>query len=257
MKTNYHTHTSRCKHAVGTDEEYVLAAIEAKFDILGFSDHTPWEYDSNFKSRIRMLPNQIDEYINSIKLLREKYRGLIDLKIGLECEYFPDYLSWLKKLLNSKEIDYIILGNHYHRTDENGGYNGNKTNDIRKLRKYVDDCIKAIDTGLYSYIAHPDLIYFDSNSKYYKEEITRLCQYASKHQMILEYNLNGILTKRNYPSNVFWEIAAKEGCLVIIGYDAHFPDTLKESAVHKKAVEYLNSLGMEIVEVIPNRKRGF
>ena len=32
MKYNYHTHTSRCFHARGTDEEYVLAAIEAGFD---------------------------------------------------------------------------------------------------------------------------------------------------------------------------------------------------------------------------------
>lgn len=27
------------------------------------------------------------------------------------------------------------------------------------LKAYVDHCIKAIDTGLYSYIAHPDLVY--------------------------------------------------------------------------------------------------
>ena len=28
MKANYHTHTARCGHATGTDEDYVLAAIE-------------------------------------------------------------------------------------------------------------------------------------------------------------------------------------------------------------------------------------
>ena len=26
MKANYHTHTARCGHATGTDEDYVLAA---------------------------------------------------------------------------------------------------------------------------------------------------------------------------------------------------------------------------------------
>ncbi len=35
---NYHTHTKRCGHAKGTDEEYVIAAIEGGFDELGFSD---------------------------------------------------------------------------------------------------------------------------------------------------------------------------------------------------------------------------
>ena len=47
---NYHTHTSRCGHAGGTDEEYVLAAIEAGWQVLGFSDHMPWPYESGFTS---------------------------------------------------------------------------------------------------------------------------------------------------------------------------------------------------------------
>ena len=41
MRANYHTHTSRCNHAVGSEEDYVIHAIEQGFDILGFSDHTP------------------------------------------------------------------------------------------------------------------------------------------------------------------------------------------------------------------------
>ena len=41
MTENYHTHTARCRHATGTEEEYVLAAIDRGLKILGFSDHTP------------------------------------------------------------------------------------------------------------------------------------------------------------------------------------------------------------------------
>lgn len=48
MKANYHTHTARCGHAEGTDEEYVLAAIERGFDELGFSDHVPWPYKNGY-----------------------------------------------------------------------------------------------------------------------------------------------------------------------------------------------------------------
>ena len=48
MKTNYHTHTTRCMHAVGSDEAYVLSAIKGGFQILGFSDHTPWKYGALF-----------------------------------------------------------------------------------------------------------------------------------------------------------------------------------------------------------------
>ena len=56
MKTNYHTHTFRCKHAVGDDEAYVLAAIGAGFDRIGFADHCPWPFASGYRSGIRMEP---------------------------------------------------------------------------------------------------------------------------------------------------------------------------------------------------------
>ena len=44
MKTNYHTHTTRCMHAVGDDEDYVRSAIKGGFQELGFSDHGPVSY---------------------------------------------------------------------------------------------------------------------------------------------------------------------------------------------------------------------
>ena len=37
MKTNYHTHTARCMHATGSDEDYVLSAIKGGYQELGFS----------------------------------------------------------------------------------------------------------------------------------------------------------------------------------------------------------------------------
>lgn len=39
-QTNFHTHTSRCHHAYGEDEEMVRAAIQNGFEVLGISDHT-------------------------------------------------------------------------------------------------------------------------------------------------------------------------------------------------------------------------
>ena len=45
MLTNYHTHTTRCGHAEGTEEEYILTALRCGFKVLGFSDHAPWELD--------------------------------------------------------------------------------------------------------------------------------------------------------------------------------------------------------------------
>ena len=45
---NYHTHTARCHHAMGTDEDYVQIAIQEGYTTLGFSDHACWHYPSGF-----------------------------------------------------------------------------------------------------------------------------------------------------------------------------------------------------------------
>jgi histidinol-phosphatase (PHP family) len=79
MKTNYHTHTYRCNHAKGLDEEYVLAAIKNGYDELGFADHSPWAYDSDFVSRIRMPMSAFKEYCDSVKALKEKYKDQINI----------------------------------------------------------------------------------------------------------------------------------------------------------------------------------
>lgn len=68
MLTNYHTHTTRCGHAEGTEEEYILTALRCGFKVLGFSDHTPWAYATpGFVSRIRMLPFQLDDYVLTLR----------------------------------------------------------------------------------------------------------------------------------------------------------------------------------------------
>ena len=40
MNANYHTHTVRCHHAIGSEREYIEKAISRGFKKLGFSDHT-------------------------------------------------------------------------------------------------------------------------------------------------------------------------------------------------------------------------
>ena len=64
MKTNYHTHTPRCKHAYGCEEEYIKSAIKAGFKTLGFSDHSPWpDVTDRMVSSIRMDALELEDYI--------------------------------------------------------------------------------------------------------------------------------------------------------------------------------------------------
>ena len=75
MKTNFHTHTARCGHASGRDEEYVQSAIRGGYQVLGFADHSPWRFASSYRSHMRMNPQeQFQDYLRSIRSLRRNTR---------------------------------------------------------------------------------------------------------------------------------------------------------------------------------------
>lgn len=258
MKKNYHTHTERCMHAWGTDEEFVLAAIRGGITELGFSDHGCWNYASGFRPQMRMTLSEADGYFESIRRLKEKYKDQISIKIGMEYEYFPRYMGWMEKFVKEQKLDYIIFGNHYEASDEYGQYYGRACGDDRMLKKYIDDCIEGMSTGIYSYLAHPDLFMRgrDSFDAFAVKESERLCRWCKDHGAVMEYNLEGAQMSENcgrtlYPYPDFWEIAAAYGCDVIIGFDAHEPKSLSRNPYYKKAVAYLTELGMNIVTELP------
>ena len=139
MKTNYHTHTTRCMHAVGDDEDYVRSAIKGGFQELGFSDHGPWKYHTDFVSDIRMLPEDLPEYIESIRALKEKYRNQISIKIGLEYEYFPEYIHWLKEIICKMDTEcanYTVneIIEKFHQTNSDYTITDFFTKQIQKLK---------------------------------------------------------------------------------------------------------------------------
>lgn len=253
MKTNFHTHTIRCKHAAGTDEAYVKAAIEGGFDVLGFSDHAPWAFTSPYVSHCRMTADQWPEYRASILSLQEKYAGQIKIRMGFETEYYPRYIDQLYRL-RDEGCEYFILGNHFLFTEEQFPYTGTSCQDDDEVRRYADQTAEGIRTGLYCYLAHPDLYMM------YRPELDQvsmaaadvICQAAKEANMPLEYNLLGLhgeLTghPRGYPHKAFWEYVRKWDNDVIIGVDAHDPSMLTNANLWETAEKRIHDLGLRRV----------
>lgn len=260
MKTNYHTHTSRCKHAYGTDEQYVLAAIEAGIQELGFSDHTPWPFRTpGFEPRMRMKMSQYEDYLHSIRTLKEKYKNQISIRIGLECEYYEEYLDWLKHEI-STNLDYVIFGNHYAYPDDLepiAPYMGNCVKDPETLNVYVESALKAIQSGLFDCFAHPDLFMrcYPVFDKHCEKAAHLLCSECAKHHLPLEINLSAVDRLRKnpeslYPSKPFFEIAKNYGCEVMIGWDAHSPLPLLDEQLYQMALDWIDDIGLKRIEQI-------
>ena len=233
MLYNYHTHTYRCNHAYGTEEEYILRALDAGFSELGFSDHAPYFFaDRNYVSSFRMDTDQYHGYVQTLLELREKYKSRIQLHIGLEAEYYPGIFERNLRYWLSEPLDYLILGQHFTNNEEDGTYACSPSAMSESvLARYAEQVEEAVSTGLFTYIAHPDLIMYDRKKPEYRRHMRRICEAAKQADMPLEINLLGMERGRCYPNEDFFGLAAECGNKVIIGFDAHSADEIYSDMV--------------------------
>lgn len=244
MDYNLHTHTTRCRHAEGSDEEYIRCAIEAGIKHLGFSDHAPYIFPDGYENKYRVQMCDGQSYIDDLRALRQKYKDRIEISVGFEMEYYPDYFDEMLKIARNLGAEYLILGQHFILNEHPDGIGAGGPTDSREhLKIYVDEVISAIKTGAFSYVAHPDVMCFTGDDKVYEREITRLAEASRELNIPLEINLAGVRYKKFYPADKFWSIVGKIGSPVTVGYDAH------------KATDLLNTEQLRIADDIIIRHR--
>lgn len=250
MLANYHTHTVRCGHAVGEDKAYVENAIANGMKILGFSEHCPWVFPYAYRSDMRLPVERLDDYFTSLLDLKKAYADDIRIYIGFESEYFPTLLEAQKQLLADYPVDYMILGQHFSEPEPYGEYAGNMTLHTADLKQYVDTVIAGMETGLYRYVAHPDLLHFRGTPVTFEREYERLCQYLKEKGIPIEINLLGLVHGRHYPSGEFLKIAERVGNKAIIGVDAHAPEMLNDKKGQAECRALAEQYHLELVETL-------
>ena len=251
IKTNWHTHTTRCGHAVGTDEEYVKAAIKAGLHTLGFSDHAP--YREPFPPE-RMNFEQLEEYKASVLSLREKYREQIDIHLSMEVECYQS--EWEDLATYRKDMEYCILGQHQIVL------NGKSSYDLRngdELKQYVDQIEYACYHGLCDYIAHPDVCMwiYPRIDDGVRTAAARIAEISAKYDVPLEINCgSGVRTglsqyedcvRYPYPVRIFFEEAAAHGCRAVLGLDIHDPKLFFTDEYINRALSVVEGLDLNIV----------
>ncbi|MCQ2087140.1 MAG: histidinol-phosphatase [Bacilli bacterium] len=255
LKYNYHTHTKRCGHASGEDEEYVLRAIDDGYKVLGFSDHVM--LPGMTQKGIRGDYSELEGYLASIRSLQEKYKDQITIHCGLECEYFEEFASFYKELLATKKVDYLILGQHFYFT-ENGEFASctwYAEDVIKSETKYIELLIKGMASGIFKYVAHPDVycLLEDHWTPEFESMAHQICKAAIQYDIPLEINLcqtrSGDVTRWRYPNEEFWKIASTYGVRVVIGADAHKPEML-DTVCFERAFELIERYNLKYEEKV-------
>lgn len=251
LSENYHTHTKRCHHASGEDREYAEAAIKAGIRVLGFSDHTPFEFKDGFVSPVRMLPEEADGYFESIAALREEYKEDIEIHIGFETEYygesFPEYLDFIRRF----PVEYLVLGQHFLGSESDGVITGRATDSEEILTTYFKTVTDAVDTGKFLYVAHPDVINFTGSEEIYRKHTEKFLWDMKERDVVLGLNRYGMFEHRSYPTPLFWLLAGKVGNKAIIELDAHTIDVFEDEKTVCICKEFADKNGIELVSSLP------
>lgn len=190
----------------------------------------------------------LEDYCSSSRSLKAEYKNEIEILIGFEAEYFPSLFGDVMKILKNHSYDYLILGQHYIGEEPGGRYSGKITDEDKYLIGYVDQCIEAINTHRFSYIAHPDIIHYVGKATAYKKQMGRLCQAAKQAAIPLEINLAGLQEGCQYPNEAFFCLAAEFGNEVILGYDAHEPEQLKNVALEELGRTFAQKCGVKLID---------
>jgi histidinol-phosphatase (PHP family) len=231
-----HTHTYRCQHATGDVPDYARVAAAGGCAVLGISDHAPLP-DGRWEG-VRMAMPELDDYEAAILRAKREQPGL-RIRTGLEVEWLPQFESYLREeILGARGYDYLIGAGHYTEFEEGWRSSFENLTTPGSLVRYATMMHDAMASGLFAFIAHPDLIGCCNDR--WTPEIAAcardLCQASVATGIPLELNGYGLRKpwrdtpegrRPQYPWIPFWEIAGAAGVRVVLNSDAHRPeDTL-------------------------------
>jgi Histidinol phosphatase and related hydrolases of the PHP family len=225
--TAFHVHTYRCGHAGDEkEEEYIKRAISIEMDRIIFTDHGPFPGDPFYG---RMKYEDLGDYIDTLRQLKNKYDGIIEVKYGLEMEYFSEYDTYYEELLAMDGLDGIILGQHMYALGE-GRYSFSMQ--AEELDKYeaeglAEAVISGINKNYFTVVAHPDRCFRRKTVWTKQEEMLgkQIIEAALKHDIPLERNISSMRVKHHYWQE-FWDMTTPE-IKYLYGLDAHCTEKLE------------------------------
>ncbi|WP_237607516.1 histidinol-phosphatase HisJ family protein [Roseimaritima sediminicola] len=250
-----HSHTPLCKHAVGDPGQYAAVAQQRNLKGLLVTCHNPMP--GGFSHAVRMREDEFEQYVEMVRQAREQWAGRVDVRLGLEADYFEGYEDYLQKQLESAEFHYVLGSVHPQIPEFRERY---WQDDLRGVqRTYFQLLAKAAESGLFDSLAHPDLIK-NFTAEVWDPEAVRDVIAASLDRIAatgiaMELNTSG-LNKTISEMNPFPAMLVemrKRDIPVTLGADAHQPERVADG--YEAALELLAECGYSEVNFFLDRQR--
>ncbi len=250
-----HCHTTLCKHAIGVPADYAMVAETRGLRGIIFTCHCP--LPEGISAGVRMAPDEFDDYIEMIAAVRDEFAGRVDVRVGLESDFYPGVERWLEKLHARVPLHHVLGSVHTQVAEYRSRYFRGDWFDYQKT--YFEHLAQAAETGLYDTLAHPDLVKNESPAHWLLPRIEPHIQNAldriAKTGTAMELNTSGVnkaLPEMN-PGRRMLELMCERGIPVVLGADAHRPQRVGDG--YANALRQLESAGYREVSYFLERKR--
>ena len=251
-----HMHTPLCKHARGPLSAYAEQAEKKGLRGITFTCHSPMP--AGWDAGLRMTLAQLPQYVEIVESTRVEFAGRVDVRLGMESDYFPGMEAWIDELHSRADFSYILGSVHALTKEYKAKYLDGSTR-LEYEKSYFENLANAAETGLYDCLSHPDIVKIANPKQYdvadHLDTIRRALDRIAATGIAMELNSSGL--NKSYPEmnpgDVMLREMALRGIPVVIGSDSH--DAHRVGADFDKALANLQNAGYERVSYFIDRER--
>ena len=263
MLVDYHTHHERCGHAVGRLEDYIQAAVQRGLREIGLSDHQPVLHiaPEDLLPEVAMPMEELPLYVAEALALRDKYRGVIDVKVGLEADWVEGYGDQVAELLGKHPFDYVIGSVHFlgtwDHTDSRQLAGWDARDVFETYAEYFKQVRMAAQSGLFDIIGHIDVIkrFGHVPERSHDDLLEETAVAVRDAGVCVEVNASGLRypCAEQFPSRRMLEMLHAHQVPLTLGSDAHQPRFVGEGL--DVVVGLLREVGYKQVHGFTGRRR--
>ncbi len=245
INCDFHTHTGFSDDCDVSVDDMLCGAAQQGIKILAVTDH----YDPGYPDPAFPFTIDFEKYQRTMMKARERYNGIMDIRIGLEVGIMEGQLDEARKIIDAFPYDIIIGSFHCHRgydlyTYDFTGVDGPSM--LKDFYSYMYDCLKIFDD--YDIIGHFSILdrYIGRIYDYgpFYDIIDEILKIMVKKDKGIEINTSsfkygtGTWLPRESILKRYRELGGK---ILTFGSDAHSPQYYRYH--FNDAVELARSLG--------------
>ncbi len=250
-----HMHTPLCKHAIGDPVEYAKTGIKKGLKGIIMTCHSPMP--DGFSADVRMAPDELSNYVQMVELAAKEMEGKIDVKLGLESDWFPGMECWLSKLHQQADFHFILGSVHPFTREYKKAFLGDDPLAFQAI--YFNHLADAAESGLFDCISHADIVKVMLGDKWNFEAsvpiVEKVLDRIAATGIAMELNTSGL--NKSYPEmnpgERMLKMMQSVNIPVVVNSDSHKPERV--GADFDMAFDLLEKVGFTDVSYFNNRER--